>query len=104
MPFSPAHRSHVLALYRSLLRHGSRFPSKKRLAILSDIRTEFREKKDLTDPKEVRVAVHVAEKGLETMLKYTKLDKASSDWSVTLEQDPLNVGFAQAIEDVDKQK
>lgn len=104
MSLSPAHRSHVLSLYRNLLRHGARFPSRKRLAILYDIRTEFREKKDLTDPKEVRVAVHIAEKGLETMMKYTTLDKKASDWSVTLEQDPLNVGFAQAMDDLNKQR
>lgn len=104
MNMSPAHKSHVLALYRNILRQGARFPSKKRLAILSDIRLEFREKAHLTDPKDVRVAVHIAEQGLETMLKYTTLDKDASDWSVTLEQDPLNIGFSQAMKDFERKK
>ncbi len=90
-------RQDVLRLYRQLLWHAKRFPSIKRDAIYEDIRIEFREKRGLAEPAKLRHAIEVAVRGLGTMSKYTTgLDKSSSEWSVTLEQDPLGAGEAQA--------
>ncbi len=56
--------------------------------------TEFREKAGLTEAAQVAQAWEVGLRGLETMRKYTGLRKESSDWVVTLEQDPLGAGAA----------
>ena len=80
------------ALYRALLRTAARFPSRKRLAILADIRAEFRAGASLAEPRAVAAARALAEEGLATMRKYTDLDPRARDWSVTLGQAPLGSG------------
>lgn len=92
MAASPAR---IRSLYRQLLQHAARFPSIKQKAIIRDIRIEFREGATLTDPAKIKHSLEVAMRGLETLQKYTLLDKASPSWTVTLEQDPLGEGAAQ---------
>ena len=53
-------RSALLRLYRDLLAHARRFPSKKRAGIVADVRAEWREKRALRDPARVAHAVEVA--------------------------------------------
>lgn len=50
---------------------------------------EFKDGAKYTDPAKIASALDVAVRGLATMQKYTTLDKRSSDWRVTLEEDPL---------------
>ena len=88
-------RSSLLGLYRDLLRTVRTFPSKKRLSIREDIRVTFREGARLRNARGVAAAVEVGVRGLETMRKYTTLDKNASHWSVTLDQAPLGDGPAQ---------
>ena len=85
-------RSALLRLYRDLLAHARRFPSKKRAGIVADVRAEWREKRALRDPARVAHAVEVAVRGLATLRKYTALDARAGDWAVQLEQDPLGAG------------
>lgn len=94
LPTTPAG---VRSLYRRLLWHAARFPSKKRAAVLSDIKAEFRDGARLQPGSPAALAaLEVAVRGLETMAKYTTgLPRGAADWSVTLEQDPL--GEREAI-------
>ena len=82
----------VLSLYRELLRTVRVFPSKKRDSIREDIRITFRERATLVGRKDFENAWEVGVRGLETMQKYTSLDKRASSWSITLEQNPLGSG------------
>ena len=89
-------KSKVLSLYRHLLRTVRTFPSKKRASIREDICITFRERRGLKEPGELAHAWEVGVRGLETMSKYTSLDKKSSNWSVTLDQAPLGEGVKAA--------
>lgn len=79
-------------LYKQILREAQRFPSKKRDAIIEDIRAEWRTNAAVTDPAKVAHSVEMALRGLETLRKYTRFDRSQSSWSVQLEQDPLGAG------------
>jgi hypothetical protein len=82
-------RAALLRLYRDLLAHARRFPSKKRAGIVADVRAEWREKRALADPARTAHAIEVAVRGLATLRKYTRLDPRAQSWSVTLEADPF---------------
>lgn len=56
---------------------------------------EWREKAGLSDPAALAQAVEVALRGLETLQKYTGMEKSAVTWSVTMEQDPLGEADAQ---------
>ena len=84
-----ATREAVLSLYRSLLRTVRTFPSKKRASIRLDIMASMREGALLREPGQLAHAWEVGVRGLETMAKYTSLDKKSPNWSITLDQAPL---------------
>lgn len=92
MPPTPATRGSLLRLYRDLLWHARRFPSKKRAGIVEDVRAEWREKRALADPARTAHAIEVAVRGLATLRKYTGLDARAGEWAVQLEQDPLGAG------------
>ena len=77
-------RHEVLALYRSVLRAAVRFPSKKRDAIIADIKLEFREGAAVTDDALVKQRLAVAEDGLVRLRQYAGLDKTASAWDVSL--------------------
>ena len=82
-------RLELLSLYKSLLLHARKFPSVKRLAIVDDIRAEFRDNATLTDEAKVANCIELGLRGLSTLQKYTSLDKASPSWQVSLDEDPL---------------
>lgn len=50
---------------------------------------EFRDGARLTDAAKIAAGVEVAARGLDTMKKYTSLDRRASHWQVRLEEDPL---------------
>merc|ERR1711865_580683 len=54
-------RSETISLYRSLLRSALTFPSVRRASIVSDIRSEFREHKGVTDQTKLKAMVRDAE-------------------------------------------
>ena len=89
---APPSRASALALYRDLLRAVRTFPSKKRAAIRADIILTMRENAALAPGAALAQAWEVGQRGLETMSKYTSLDRRSADWSVTLDQAPLGSG------------
>jgi hypothetical protein len=60
---------------------------------------EWRDNVRLSDPKKIRHAIEIGLRGLDTMQKYTGLNKRSSSWSVTLEQDPLGAGKHQEAQE-----
>ena len=85
----------VRALYRSLLRHVSVFPSIKRAGLLAEVRAEVRERaysldrSRAADAPAIAAAVEAGLRGLATLRKYTTLDATAPAWEVSLEQDPL---------------
>ena len=74
----------VPKLYRHILKAARRFPSIKRDAIVEDIKTEFRENKGLSDPKEIKQKMEVAVRGLQELEVYTQLDKKAKEWTIHL--------------------
>ena len=76
-------RRDVLALYRAVLKAAARFPSKKRGAIVEDIKAEFREGRALTgDMAHQRLAL--ARDGLQRLRSYSGLDSKAAAWDVSL--------------------
>lgn len=84
-------RTQILRLYRHTLRHAKIFPSRNRAEILEEIRAEFRETARLTDGAAVALAWEKGVRGLDTMKKYTQLDKKSPNWTISLEENPLGL-------------
>jgi hypothetical protein len=84
-------RTQILRLYRHTLRHAKVFPSKNRAALLEEIRLEFRGTAGLTDARAVALAWEKGVRGLDTMKKYTQLDKKASTWVINLEENPLGL-------------
>jgi hypothetical protein len=84
-----ASRSEVLKLYRTIIRLANIYPSVRRVQVLTEIRTEFRAKKDETDPKKISNGIKQALFGISHLKKYTNFDSKSSDWVVDLESDPM---------------
>jgi hypothetical protein len=78
-----------LHLYKQILWHAKRFPSRNREKVYQEIRTAFRENKNLTDEKKIRKELEVAIQGLRQLSMYTRLDPNSSRWEVTMEQEPM---------------
>lgn len=74
----------VSALYRQILKAARDFPSKKRTAIIEDIKTTFHEDKNLTDKSMIQEKRKLAMDSLEQLQAYTKVDSASQDWQVSL--------------------
>jgi hypothetical protein len=77
-------RVEVLRLYRAVLRAAARFPSKKRASIIEDIKLEFREGAVVTDAALVQRRLAVAHDGLVRLRQYSGLERAATDWDVSL--------------------
>ena len=77
-------RTDVLRLYRAILRAAARFPSKKRASIIEDIKLEFREGAVVREPAAVQRRLAVAHDGLVRLRQYSGLERAATDWDVTL--------------------
>lgn len=87
-------RKELLVLYRKLLRSAATFPSKKRESIYQAIREEWRENAALTQEEKIQKQVAVAYKGLTQLRQFDEMTMTggkvgSSNWSVTLEQNPM---------------
>jgi hypothetical protein len=78
-----------LHLYKKILWHAKRFPSRNRERVYQEIRTAFRENKSLTDEKKIRTELEVAIQGLRQLSMYTGLDPKAARWEVTMEQNPM---------------
>lgn len=46
----------TVRLYRAVLKSATKFPSKNKMAIVEEIKVEFRQKRELTDAKEIEKA------------------------------------------------
>ena len=77
-------RTRVLRLYRSLLKHAERFPSKKRGEIVEEIKVEFRAGRRLTDPELIDQGLQRSMKGLEHMQQFVQLDPSKAIWTVKM--------------------
>jgi hypothetical protein len=50
---------------------------------------EFRDNKNVTDPKRLAVMMETAERGVSQIQKYTLLEEHAHTWSVDMEDDPF---------------
>ena len=79
----------TLHLYRDLLRHAKRFPSKKRDKIVEEIKLSFHANQYETDEVKLKQQLSIAVKGIEQLKMYTTLPQAQSSWTVNLEKEPM---------------
>lgn len=79
----------TLHLYRAILKNAKRFPSVKRESIIKEIKSEFRNKKDLKEKSKIDEAHLLARKGLSQLSIYTSLSSTSYSWTVNLENNPM---------------
>jgi hypothetical protein len=91
---SAANRSSLLHLYKNLLRACSTYPSRNRAGIYQAIREEWRDHRTLSDPQKIHKQLSIAYKGLEQLKQYSEPvltggNVNSSNWTVTLEQNPM---------------
>lgn len=63
-----AARTHILSLYRRILRAAANYPSRNAPRIVADVRREFREHRALDDEARVSACVREAEDGLSQLL------------------------------------
>lgn len=83
-------RSQTLSLYRRIIKAAKCFPSIKRNNIVEEIRSGFRENSGLiVGEDKYRSAMSVAMKGLTQLEQYTGLNRASNNWTVDLESNPM---------------
>lgn len=79
------HSKEVLVLYKRILKAAESFPSIKRKDIIRDIKAEFREHKELSNPAVVHEKMAVARRSLEELESYVAMDSVSDgNWSKTL--------------------
>jgi len=71
-------------LYRRLLRAAVKYPSIKRKSIIAEIKSAFRENKNLTDPKKLEKEINEACNALTQLKKYDSLNTKSSVWKLDL--------------------
>ena len=74
----------TIHLYRAVLRSALRFPSRNKLAIVDEIKQEFRAHKTLTDDAEIAHRLNMARDGLDRLNAFSNMDKKSSNWQVSL--------------------
>jgi|TARA_B110000977_G_scaffold193923_1_gene269639 hypothetical protein len=74
----------TLTLYRHVLKAATKFPSKNRLGIVAEIKTEFREAKGVTDGEVLRKKLQLARDGLDRLRAFSGLDQGSAKWEVSL--------------------
>ena len=87
-------RKSLLQLYKKILRSAQTYPSIKQPQIYQSIREEWRENKNLEDQVQLQKQVAIAYDGLEQLRQFdvstmTKGNVHSSNWEVTLEQNPM---------------
>lgn len=79
----------TLRLYRAILRSAARFPSIKRKAIIADIKTTFRENRELSG-NALATQLDVAKDGLFKLKQYEPLKTGNKqkDWHLDLSRAP----------------
>jgi hypothetical protein len=88
--------SSLLKLYRQLLRALETYPSINRQSIREAVRDEWRSHRHSSDQQLVERQIAVAYKGLEQLGRFDERNMSqggsssnSTNWSVTLEQNPM---------------
>lgn len=76
--------SQVLLLYRQILRAAKHFPSVKRNLIIEDIRIDFRQHRNLSDPEAIQQQLAVGIRSLEQLEGYAGIDKHAHEWTIAL--------------------
>mmetsp|Transcript_26328 Transcript_26328/g.73581 ORF Transcript_26328/g.73581 Transcript_26328/m.73581 type:complete len:83 (-) Transcript_26328:395-643(-) len=66
-----AHRTNVLAMYRTILRSAQNYPSVKREQILVEIKEDFRRNRSLSDEEQIDKAIMEAMEGLQALQRYS---------------------------------
>ena len=74
----------TVRLYRAVLKSATKFPSKNKMAIVEEIKVEFRQKRELTDAKEIEKAVAMARDDLDRLNAFSNMDSKSNQWQVSL--------------------
>ena len=74
----------TLTLYRHVLKAATRFPSKNRMGIVQEIKTEFREARGETDGETLKKKLTLARDGLDRLRAFSGLDQGSTKWEVSL--------------------
>lgn len=78
----------TLQLYRRILFAAKRFPSKNRLKVLEEIRSEFRRNVALA-PADAEPLLKQAHADLQQLEAYSSLDQSSNSWVVDTTRDPM---------------
>lgn len=84
----PLDSLNTLHIYRHLLRLAIKYPSIKRDKVIDEIQYEFRSNRKETDIDEIRKQKETAITGITHLQKYS-FEKATGDWVVDLETDPM---------------
>lgn len=76
----------ILQLYRHILRYAKHYPSRKRDAIIEDIKQTFHDNKTLEDAQSVQDAIQRAKMGLSELRQWVpdNLQQSDGSWSVSL--------------------
>jgi hypothetical protein len=78
-------RAQLLSLYKAILRSAATFPSSKRKGIIRDIKADWRDHRDWTDPIKLHTEHTRAVDGLRMLQQYSSLNtKNSSAWNLHL--------------------
>ena len=87
--YSPMSGS-TLQLYRQIVRAAKAFPSIKRIKILNEIRSGFRDNKQLPAGPVLSEKLALATKGLQQLSQYSNLSKrGGGNWAVNMETEPM---------------
>lgn len=82
-------RLEVLSLYKTILKNAKVFPSIKRVKLYEEIRTKFREDKNLTNEEEIKTSMSIGRDSLKQLSMYSNLRNTDGNWKVELSQNPL---------------
>lgn len=76
----------ILQLYRQILRLAKHYPSRKRDAIIEEIKLTFHDNKTLTSVQSVNEAIQHAKMGLSELRQWVpdNLQERDGSWSVSL--------------------
>jgi hypothetical protein len=74
----------ILSMYRAILRNARYYPSRKRDAIIEEIKSLFHEHKELSDSEKVAIELQKARVGLQELEQFRpdNLDKVG--WNIQL--------------------
>jgi hypothetical protein len=79
-----ASKGQILQLYRHTLKAASQFPSVKRLALIEDIKVEYREGRAVENEEEAKRRIAVGLRSLDQLRSFAGLDAKGQEWEVSL--------------------